>query len=151
SAKVAPHVVDRALIERAERISGPSGLIHVAPFLPRRVGVVVKQSLHAPARQRFETSVRAKVESLGSAITAIAYVHDDTGPVQEALAAMVAGRGRVDLILTAGSASTDPCDPFFMAVEALGGTIVRRGVPAHPGSMLWLARVGRTDILGLPT
>ena len=28
---------------------------------------------------------------------------------------------------------------------------MRRGVPAHPGSMLWLARIGRTAILGLPT
>jgi molybdopterin biosynthesis enzyme len=54
-------------------------------------------------------------------------------------------------VLTAGSASTDPLDPFFQAIESLGGRIVRRGVPAHPGSMLWLARVGRTDILGLPT
>ena len=26
--------------------------------------------------------------------------------------------------------------------------IVRRGVPAHPGSMLWLARIGGVSILG---
>ena len=38
-----------------------------------------------------------------------------------------------------------------MAIDELGGQIVRHGVPAHPGSMLWLARVGRTDVLGLPT
>ena len=38
-----------------------------------------------------------------------------------------------------------------MAIAALGGRVVRRGVPAHPGSMLWLARIGRTAILGLPT
>ena len=38
-----------------------------------------------------------------------------------------------------------------MAIEALGGRVVRRGVPSHPGSMLWLARVGATSILGLPT
>jgi len=56
-----------------------------------------------------------------------------------------------DLVLTAGSASTDPDDSFFVAIEALGGRVVRRGVPAHPGSMLWLARVGPTSILGLPT
>ena len=31
---------------------------------------------------------------------------------------------------------------------ALGGRVVRRGVPAHPGSMLWLARIGGTAILG---
>jgi molybdopterin biosynthesis enzyme len=38
-----------------------------------------------------------------------------------------------------------------VAIAALGGRVVRRGVPAHPGSMLWLARIGRTAILGLPT
>jgi molybdopterin biosynthesis enzyme len=38
-----------------------------------------------------------------------------------------------------------------VAIERLGGRVVRHGVPAHPGSMLWLARVGRTGILGLPT
>ena len=57
----------------------------------------------------------------------------------------------VDLILTAGAASTDPLDACFVAIDALGGRVVRHGVPAHPGSMLWLARIGRTAILGLPT
>ena len=56
----------------------------------------------------------------------------------------------VDLILTAGAASTDPLDACFVAIAALGGRVVRRGVPAHPGSMLWLARIGSTAILGLP-
>ena len=32
---------------------------------------------------------------------------------------------------------------MFVAIAALGGRVVRRGVPAHPGSMLWLARIGR--------
>ncbi len=29
--------------------------------------------------------------------------------------------------------------------------MVRHGVPAHPGSMLWLARVGRAAVVGLPS
>ena len=37
------------------------------------------------------------------------------------------------------------------AIERLGGRLVRRGVPAHPGSMLWLARVGTVPIVGMPT
>jgi molybdenum cofactor cytidylyltransferase len=151
SIKVAPHIVDEALVERAERIIGASGLVRVAPWLPRVVGVLVKQTLHAPARERFESSVRQKVEGLGSTMGAIRYVDDSTPPVLEALFAMTRGQERVDLVLTAGSASTDPLDPFFAAIDTLGGSIIRRGVPAHPGSMLWLARVGRTDIIGLPT
>jgi molybdopterin biosynthesis enzyme len=63
----------------------------------------------------------------------------------------VEGADPADVVLTAGAASTDPGDPFFVAVERLRGTIVSRGVPAHPGSMLWMARVRRTVVLGLPT
>jgi hypothetical protein len=156
SVKVAPHVVPLATIERAERVAaraGSRGVVRVVGFVRRRVAVVVKESLHAPARERFEASVRLKVESLGSDLGSVAYVEDDPDAVTAALDALVGGppAGRADLVLTAGSASTDPSDPFFVAIDRLGGRIVRHGVPAHPGSMLWLARIGRTDILGLPT
>src|SRR3954454_21115482 len=116
-----------------------------------RVAVIVKESLRAADRSRFEASVRDKVESLGSTVGAIDYVADEDAAVAEALRRQTRGRGRVDVVLTAGGRSTDPSDPFFGAIEALGGRVVRHGVPAHPGSMLWLARVGRTAILGLPT
>jgi hypothetical protein len=156
SVKVAPHVVPAASLDRAARVvarAGANGAVRVAPFVPRRVAAVVKESLHAPARERFEASVRLKVESLGSSLDGVTYLEDDPEAVTAALARLAVGRGsgRVDLILTAGSASTDPSDPFFVAIERLGGRVVRHGVPAHPGSMLWLARIGRTDLLGLPT
>ena len=121
----------------------------MAGFRPGRVGVLVKESVHGPARERFEASVRAKVEGLGSAILAIVYVADDPVAVAEALRSL--RRGGATLILTAGARSMDPSDATFVALEELGGRIVRRGVPSHPGSMLWLARLGRVPVLGLPT
>ena len=148
SAKVAPHLVPGAILDRAAAVVGARGLVGVAPFVARRVGAVVKESLHALARQRFESSVRLKVEALGSTLVGFDYVEDTVAAVADALARQA---GAADLILTAGSASTDPSDPFFVAIDQLGGRIVRHGVPAHPGSMLWLARLGRVDILGLPT
>lgn len=153
SVKVAPHLVDAATVDAGARLAdfGRRPLVWVAPFIPSRVGVVVKESLRATARKRFEASVRAKVEGLGSEIVAIEYVADDADAVEAAIAGFVQGPNAVDLILTAGAASTDPMDPCFVAIAALGGRVVRRGVPAHPGSMLWLARIGRTAILGLPT
>lgn len=153
SVKVAPHLVEAATLDAGARIAGFGGnpLVWVAPFLPRRVGVIVKESVRATARARFETSVRAKIDGLGSAIVSIDYVEDDPAAVETAMAALVRRPDPVDLILTAGAASTDPLDACFVAIAALGGRIVRRGVPAHPGSMLWLARIGRTAILGLPT
>ena len=153
SVKVAPHVVDASTVDAGARLAGfgSNPLVWVAPFVPRRVGVLVKESVRATARERFETSVRAKVEDLGSTIVSIDYVDDDPDAVEAAMAELVRGAGAVELILTAGTASTDPLDACFVAIAALGGRVVRRGVPAHPGSMLWLARIGRTAILGLPT
>ena len=106
-----------------------------------RVGVLVKESLRAADRERFERSVRDKVESLGSSVAAAS----STCPTRRtrstaALARLTtaAGGEAVDVVLTAGGRSTDPGDPFFVALEAVGGRLIRRGVPAHPGSMLWL-------------
>ncbi len=153
SVKVAPHLVEAAIVDAGARLAGFGNdpLVWVAPFIPGRVGVIVKGSVGATARERFETSVRAKIEGLGSVLDAIEYVQDDPEAVEAALADFVRRPDPLDLILTAGAASTDPLDACFVAIAALGGRVVRRGVPAHPGSMLWLARIGRTAIVGLPT
>jgi hypothetical protein len=153
SVKIAPHLVDASVIDAGSRIAGfgSQPVVSVAPFVARRVGVVVKESVRATAKERFEASVRAKVEGLGSQIIDIAYVEDDVDAVEAAVARFTRGAETADLVLTAGSASTDPEDAFFVAIAALGGRLIRRGVPSHPGSMLWLARVGGTAVLGLPT
>ena len=153
SVKVAPHVVEGEVVDAGLRVArnGARPLVRVAPFRPMRVAVVVKESLRRADRPRFEASVRAKVESLGSTLDRIEYVADAEEPVRGALARATSGGTRANVVLTAGGRSTDPSDPFFGAIDALGGRVVRHGVPAHPGSMLWLARIGRTAILGLPT
>jgi hypothetical protein len=153
SVKVAPHLVEATVVEAGARIAGfgSQPIVWVSPFVARRVAVVVKESVRATAKERFEASVRAKVEGLGSEIVDIVYVEDDPDAVESAVGRFTRGREVADLVLTAGSASTDPEDAFFVAITSLGGRVVRRGVPSHPGSMLWLARVGGTSILGLPT
>ena len=156
SVKIAPHLVSEAILAAAEAVAaaaGPRGVVSVAAFRPRRVAAIVKESIRGIARERFESSVRAKVEGLGSRLVGIDYVEDAAGPVEGALRACAHGRGanRADLVLTAGSSSTDPEDPFFVAIAALGGRIVRQGVPAHPGSMLWLARIGAVPVVGMPS
>ena len=91
SVKIAPHVVDAATVDAGARLAGfgSNPIVWVAPFLPRRVGVIVKESVRATARARFEASVRAKIEGLGSEIVAIDYVDDDAEAVEAAMAAFV--------------------------------------------------------------
>ncbi|HET9520353.1 MAG TPA: hypothetical protein VFO73_04835 [Candidatus Limnocylindrales bacterium] len=152
SIKVAPHVVEAAAVEAGERLAafGRRPIVRVATFRSMRVAVIVREAVRSVARERFEASVRVKVESLGSEVRSIVYAESDD-EVAAALRSVVTGRDRADIVLTAGGGSTDPLDPFFVAIDALGGAIVRHGVPAHPGSMLWLGRIGRAAVLGLPT
>ncbi len=153
SAKVGPHVVAASIVEAGERIAararGP--VIRVRPFRPVRLAVLVKEHVTGTARERFEASVGSKAAGLGATLTGIDYVRDDADAVAEALARVTRGRGAAQIVLTAGGASTDPADAFYVAVERLGGRIVRHGVPSHPGSMLWLGRIGRAAIIGLPS
>ncbi len=151
SIKVAPHVVREAVVSRAEaRARRSAPIAAVAAFRPVGVAVIATERLATAARERFEASVREKVESLGSNVVTVCYVEDTPGAVASAFAD-VERDARVGLILTAGAASTDPRDAVFVALRRRGGRVVRRGAPAHPGSMLWLGRLGSATVLGLPS
>jgi molybdenum cofactor cytidylyltransferase len=152
SVKVGPHAVPGAVLERGLALARHGApLVRVLPFVRRRVAAVVKETLKPAARARFERGIALRVESLGSTFTGVRYVRDDADEEFAVLRSLVRGPGKVDLVLTAGAALTDPTDALFVAIGRLGGRVVRRGVPAHPGSMAWLARVGATDLLGLPS
>ncbi len=153
SVKIAPHLVPEAILVAGESVARRGGpLVGVRPFRPVRLAAVVKERVTGAARSRFETSIQSKAEGMGARLGMVAYVRDDVVAVTEALGAAIApGPLRAAIVLTAGGASTNPADPFFLAVEAMGGRIVRHGVPSHPGSMLWLAVIGRAAIVGLPS
>lgn len=152
SAKVAPHLVEEAVVRTAETVARRGGpIVSVRPFRPTRIAVVVKETVSSADRRRFQASIEARVAGLGATLAGIVEVPDDPDAVAEALAAAIRGRKGARIVLTAGGASTDPGDALFVALERLGGRVVRHGVPAHPGSMLWLGRLGRAAIVGLPS
>jgi molybdenum cofactor cytidylyltransferase len=53
------------------------------------------------------------------------------------------------LILTA-SATSDPDDVAPAALRRAGGTVERFGMPVDPGNLLFLGRLGRIPVIGLP-
>ena len=152
SVKVAPLLVPASALaagEMAARRAAP--LIRVRPFRPARFAAIAKGPGGDATRSRFEAAVSVKAAGLGAAMGSVAHVPGEPGAVTEALAAAIAGPEGATIVLAAGGAGTDPSDAFFTAIAALGGRVVRHGVPAHPGSMLWLATVGRTVVVGLPS
>jgi molybdopterin biosynthesis enzyme len=45
----------------------------------------------------------------------------------------------------------DPMDAAFTGLEQAGARMQRSGVPVHPGSFLWLARLDGIPVLGVPS
>ena len=68
--------------------------------------------------------------------------------VADGLAQLLAQGAQV--IALAGSRAMDPLDPAFEALQRVGARMERHGVPAHPGSLVWLARAGAASIIGMP-
>jgi len=155
SVKVAPHVVDKSAVTEGARLAHAfAPLLEVRPYPGVTVAAVVAESLAPDARGRFEAASRLRAESLGGSFLGLrdiggAVPAAATAAAREALEEL-AVRQRIGLLLIGGVSAGDPLAPLFAALEALGGVVFRRGVPAHPGSMLWLGRLGATQLLGLP-
>lgn len=155
SVKVAPHVLPVATLAEGLRIAkGEGPIVEVRPYRPTEVGAIAVETMTSEALARFEAGARTKVEALGGTFNGTIVVPDDDPDsaevaVREALDTLVRQRG-LPVLLVGGVSAGNPLSPFYVALERAGGTVLRRGLPAHPGSMIWLARLDRSQLLGLP-
>lgn len=149
-AKVTPLAIPEAAVKQAEASAwGVGGLVAVKPFAPRAIGAATRESLDERQRARFEASLREKVDWFGSRLLPIRYTGGEAGAVAADLQGLMAEGAEV--LIVAGASALDPLDPVFLGIEAAGGHMVRHGVPAHPGSLLFLAHVGERPVVGMPT
>jgi hypothetical protein len=155
SVKVAPHVVAEELIAEGEAIArAATPLVDVRPYRSLEVGVIAEEALTAEGLARFVEGARHKVEALGGRLVeAVQVATDDPAQAEiealHALERLVRGRG-CRVVLVGGVSAGDPLSPFYAALAGLGGRVLRRGVPAHPGSMIWLAELDGSRVLGVP-
>lgn len=148
--KVIPFVVTGGVLERGvAAASKAGGVIAVQPFRPARLGAVVMETLGSSALDRFRRALDEKAAWFGSSVLPHCTAVRTTRSVLAAFEGLL-GLG-ADVLLVAGSQAMDPLDPAFEAVRALKGNLERVGVPAHPGSLLWLARIGDTSVIGMPS
>lgn len=148
--KIVPFVVDgRALDEGVAVAASAGGLVSVRPFTPARIGVVVQESLGSSALDRFRRALEEKAAWFGSTLLEPCVVPREARSIAAALSGVAAAGAGV--IAVAGTMAMDPLDPAFEALAAAGARVERVGVPAHPGSLLWLARLGGVPVVGMPS
>jgi hypothetical protein len=149
-AKVTPLVVAEATIQAVETTARRArGVVGVTAFRPLTVGVVARENLDDKQRTRFETALRQKIDWVGGTLLPLRYASGAPQAVAGELTTLE--RSGAQLLVVAGASALDPLDPVFGGLEVLGARMERHGAPAHPGSLLWLARWGGRPVLGMPT
>ena len=144
--KIIPFAVPRPLVERA---SPPEPVLKVAPFVPKRAGLVLTELGEIPreALDRAAESQRRRMAYLDGEIAAEQRVAHDAGSVARAIASMP----ELDLILVLGaSAIIDREDVVPRGIEMAGGTVDHLGMPVDPGNLLLLGHRGAVPIVGVP-
>ena len=149
-AKVTPLAIAERVVTHVEECArAAGGLVTVRPFLPRTIGSVTRESLDARQRARFEAALQEKVDWFGSRLLPVRYSGGGAGAVAAEIQAVV-GAG-ADLVIVAGASALDPLDPVFLGIGLASGRMDRVGVPAHPGSLLFLGEAMNRPVLGMPT
>lgn len=152
-AKITPFAMASSVLGEALDVARASeGLVGVRAFRPGRVGAIVLTSLgeRNPATLgRFAAALGEKVCWLGSALLEPVLVDSDRAAIANALEDVT--RRGATVVVVAGSKAMDDLDPTFLALADLDAERVRHGVPAHPGSLFWIARLRGVPVLGLPT
>jgi molybdopterin biosynthesis enzyme len=149
-AKITPLLIAEATVAEAERRARAArGLLAVRAFRPAAVAAVAPATLPPKVRARFEAALREKLDWFGARLVHLAFLPPEAPALAEGLRAALAGGAEV--LVVGGANALDPVDPVFLALDLIDARVVRRGVPAHPGSLLWLARSGATPIVGMPS
>jgi hypothetical protein len=149
-AKVTPLAIAETTVRAMERAAAAAGgVIQVAGFRPAAVGAVARESLDARQRARFESALKQKIDWLGGRLLPVRFAGASDRAVADELRAL--RKAGADVLIVAGASALDPLDPVFSGLTLLGATMERHGAPAHPGSLLWLARWDGAPVLGMPT
>jgi hypothetical protein len=149
-AKVTPLVIAEQVLHAVEQIAHRAGgLLTVKAFRPTTIGAVARENLEAKQRTRFEGALKQKIDWFGSRLLPIRYAGATARAVADEL--MELRRAGAELLIVAGASALDPLDPVFGGLERLGARLERHGAPAHPGSLLWLARWEGLVVCGMPT
>ena len=148
--KVTPLAIAETTVRAVEQVAAAAGgVIVVKGFRPAAVGAVAREGLDARQRTRFESALKQKIDWLGGRLLPVRFAGPSDRAVADELRAL-RGEG-ANVLIVAGASALDPLDPVFGGLTLLGAAMERHGAPAHPGSLLWLARWNGAPVLGMPT
>ena len=142
-AQITGLAIERRFIDAVEEIVRESaGVLRVRPFVPRDAIVWMRDD-------RLHRELTDKLRWFDCRVREIVDLPRDASSIRQAMEQR--GESGATLFLVSGSNALDPLDPIFSALDEMGATMHRLGLPVHPGTLLWIASRESITILGLPT
>ncbi len=148
--KIIPFSVPESVVAACEALAA-DGLVRVAPYRPRPVGLVQTRlpGTKESVLDKTATVLARRVAALGGSLRDETRCEHDTPSIQAAVQGLLAGGAELVLIIGA-SAITDRRDVVPAAIVAAGGEIDHFGMPVDPGNLLLLGHIGANRVAGLP-
>lgn len=152
TAKVIPFGVPQSAVDLWERQAAQTTpCIQVAPFVGRSVTFVqTLLPLTKPSvLERAATAMATRLDARGcTPVDEIRCQHDVSALSTVLRDTLTAG---AELIAVLGASQiADRADVIPKAIELVGGTVHRFGLPIDPGNLTLIATVGETPVLGVP-
>ena len=141
--KIIPFAAPSDALAECLDLAAQAPLVQVAPFSPRRYGLI-QTVLPGTSAKMLDKTARVtaeRVQRVGGEIAGESSCEHDSA----ALAAEIGRRApEADVLLVVGaSAITDRRDVLPAGIVAAGGAIQHFGMPVDPGNLLLLGRAGR--------
>lgn len=100
--------------------------------------------------QKGRAAIEARLNALGVVLEEVIAVPHREKPLRKAVKAAAKGPGRELILILTGSATSDSHDVAPEAVRRAGGRIRRFGMPVDPGNLLFVGRINKRSVIGLP-
>ena len=148
--KIIPLTVDEDRMKKVEEILKRGKPIQVVPPKLNKIGAIITgtEVHNGRVKDAFEPALREKLADYGLKLRQSIVVPDDEEKIREKILAFKK-RG-YELILVTSGMAVDACDVTPAAIRKTGAEVISRGIPVFPGSMIMVAYLGGTAILGLP-
>ena len=146
-----PLVMKRTPVERAAAIaSGQGGIVSVRALKNVRAGLIItgNEVYHGLIEDRFAPILTKKITSLGSRVSGVDFVPDDTAAIKRTIERHL--ENGCDLILLSGGMSVDPDDVTRKGIRQAGADEINYGAAVLPGAMFLTAYIRGVPLLGVP-
>ena len=148
--KIIPLTVDENRMKKVEKILKSNKPIQVVPAKLNKIGAIVTGTeVHeGRVKDAFEPALREKLAGYGLKLRRAVVVPDDKEKIKEKILAFK--KMGYELVLVTSGMAVDAGDVTPAAIRKTGAEVISRGIPVFPGSMIMVAYLGGTPILGLP-